>query len=141
MGFHSSFHPTCLSAALRNSSCFPSKPTTFVKLNKPVCLIYAHKDKDFRINRFLTGRSEPDCNYSGRTPIHTIAGTRVQGKIIQNGTNSPDHSDRPYLYMYPLINLKYCIPLIFFPCQNESFHVLQKSLLVLQSRKDSTYKR
>lgn len=146
MGFHSSFHllhSRCnLPAVLRNSSCFPSKPTIFIKLNKHICLISAYKDMAFKVNRFLTGSSEPDFNYSRRTPIpDTIAGTHVQGKIIQNGTKSADHSDRLYLYMYPLINLKYCIPLIFVPCfliliflhENKNSHVLRKSLLVLWS--------
>ena len=92
-------------------------------------------------NRFHTVNSEPNFNCSWRTSIpDTIAGTNVQGKIFQNGTNFPGHSARPYLYMYPLTNLKYCISLIFSPWQNENFHVLQKSLLVLQSRKVSIYK-
>lgn len=52
----------------------------------------------FGVNRYLTGRAEPDFSYLGRTPIlNTTAGTHVRSKIIKNWTDSPDHSIRPLL--------------------------------------------
>lgn len=102
--------------SLETAVVSPPRLQLLVKQNKAICLISVHKVVGFGVNRYLTGGAESAFNYMERTPIlDTTAGTHVQGKIIKNGTNSPDHSARPYLYLYPVRNLKCYIPLTLFP--------------------------